>query len=297
MFSTKKAVKRKKLSMAENHFSEDLYLFFPQWEGSGETNELYTGATILHHMLKPIIPFTEIEVESTHGILVEHDISGYAHILRYFQEVHHLLSTKNPRRVFTLGGDCGIEVAPLSFLNKRYDGDLAVIWLDAHADMNTPQSSPSKTFHGMVLRTLLGEGAPELVASSFSTLLPRQIFLAGVRDLDPPEKQFLTHAQVVSFTCEQLTAHANEMVDAIKKQGFSSVYLHMDVDVLDPVSFPSVKCPTPDGIAMETLWQIQQAVMRSLSPVGWSIVEVIPPKEGKTQAMEQLAAVYAHSLK
>jgi len=286
--------------MAENHFSEDLYLFFPQWEGSGKTN-VYTGATILRHILKPRVPFTEIEVEFTHELRIEHDIIGYPDILRYAQQAHQLLSTKNPRRIFTLGGDCGIDVVPISFLNKRYDGDLAVIWLDAHADANTPQSSPSKTFHGMALRTLLGEGVPELAASSFSTLLPRQIVLAGVRDLDPPEQQFLTHAQVLSFTSEQLATHAHEMVDAIKKQGFSHVYLHIDVDVLDPVSFPSInylsQYPTPGGIDMQTLWNIHHTITSSLSPVGWSLVEVIPPQEGNTHELEQLATFYAQAFK
>ncbi len=87
--------------MVENHFSEDLYLFFPQWEGSGETN-VYTGATILRQILKPRVPFTEIEVEVSHELRVEHDIIGYPHILRYAQQARHLLSTKNPRRIFPL---------------------------------------------------------------------------------------------------------------------------------------------------------------------------------------------------
>ncbi len=286
--------------MAPHHFSEDLYLFFPQWEGSGETN-VYTGATILHQILKPRVPFTEIEVEVPHELCVEHDIIGYPHILRYAQQARHLLSTKNPRRIFPLGGDCGIDVVPISFLNKRYDGDLAVVWLDAHADANTPQSSPSKTFHGMALRTLLGEGAPELVATSFSTLLPHQMFLAGVRDLDPLEQQFVAYAQVQLFPSEHLTAHANALVDAIKKQGFSHVYLHVDVDVLDPVSFPSIKdlshYPTPGGIDMQTLRQIHHTMTSSLSLVGCSLVEVLPPQAGNTHELEQLATFYAQAFK
>jgi arginase len=285
--------------MAENHSSEDLYLFFPQWEGSGETN-VYTGATILHQILKPRVPFTEIEVEVPHELHVEHDIIGYPHLLRYAQQAHHLLSTKNPRRLFPLGGDCGIDVVPISFLNKRYDGDLAVIWLDAHADANTPQSSPSKTFHGMALRALLGESVPELLASSFSTLHPHQIFLAGARDLDLPEQQFLTQAQVRIFSSEQLSTHGNELVDAIKKQGFSHVYLHVDVDVLDPVSFPSIKdlsrYPTPGGIDMETLRQIHRSITNSLSLVGWSLVEVISPRAENMHELEQLATFYAQAL-
>jgi len=98
--------------MAPNHFSEDLYLFFPQWEGSGETN-VYTGATILRQILKPRVLFTEIEVEVPHELRVEHDIIGYPHILRYAQQARHLLSTKNPRRIFPLGGDCGIDLPPV----------------------------------------------------------------------------------------------------------------------------------------------------------------------------------------
>lgn len=284
--------------MAENHFSEDLYLFFPQWEGSGET-DVYKGAMILRHLLKPRIPFTEIAVELAHELGAEHDIIGYPHLLRYAQQAHHLLKATNPRRIFALGGDCGIDMVPISFLNKRYDGDLAVIWLDAHADSNTPQSSPSKTFHGMALRALLGEGVSELLASSFSTLLPRQIFLAGVRDLDLPERQFLTQVQMSSFSSEQLTAHTHEIASAIKKQGFSHVYLHIDVDVLDPVAFPSINAlsryPTPGGIDMQTLRHIHHTVTSSLSSVGWSLVEAIPPQEGHTDALEQLAALYAQA--
>ncbi|WP_165423699.1 arginase family protein [Ktedonosporobacter rubrisoli] len=286
--------------MTEMHSSEDLYLFFPQWEGSGKT-EVYIGATILQQILQPHIPFNAIKVEAAHEPDFEHDILGYSHILRYAQEAHHLLSSKNPRRIFTLGGDCGIEVAPISFLNKRYDGDLAVIWLDAHADSNTPLSSPSKTFHGMVLRTLLGEGAPELVATSFSRLLPQQIFLAGVRDLDVPEQRFLSHAQVSSFTSAQLTTQAEEIADTLKKQGFSHVYLHIDVDVLDPLSFPAVKdishFPTPGGIDIQTLRHFQHIMISKLTTVGWCLTEVIPPQHENMHELEQLAGLYAQALK
>lgn len=149
----------------------------------------------------------------------------------------------------------------------------------------------------MALRVLLGEGDPGLVTSSFSTLSPQQIFLAGVRDLDSPEKQFLTHTQIVSFTCEQLTTRIEEVVNTIKKQGFSHVYLHMDMDVLDPVFFPSVKCPTPGGIDMETLKYIHHIITSNFTAVGWSVVEVTPPKDGNTRVLEQLAALYAHTFK
>lgn len=286
--------------MTSDHFSDDLYLFFPQWEGSGETN-VYTGAMLLHQILSPRVSFSEVAVEVAHKLGVEHGIIGYSHILRYAQQVRQLLSTQNPHRIFPLGGDCGIDLVPISFLNKRYAGDLAVIWLDAHADANTPQSSPSQTFHGMALRALLGDGVPELLASAFSTLLPRQVFLAGVREMDLPEQHFLAQAQIRRFPSTQLNAHVDELVDAIKQQGFSHVYLHVDADVLDPVSFPAISAlshyPTPGGIALETLWQLHHSIKNNLSLVGWSLVEVISPQEDNTHALEQLADFYAQDFK
>jgi arginase len=286
--------------MASNHNTDDLYLFFPQWEGAGKRN-VYTGATLLQQILKERIPFTKIEVEGVEELHIEHDIIGYPHILQYAQQTHTLLRERNPHRIFPLGGDCSIDIVPISFLNQRYDGDLAVIWLDAHADANTPQSSPSKTFHGMALRALLGEGDPTLHTFSFSTLRPQQIFLAGVRDLDLPEQQYLAHEQVSLFSSDQLNADAHILVDAIKKQGFSHVYVHTDVDVLDPVSFPIIKqisdFPTPGGVHMQTLWNIHRSLTEHLSPVGWSLVEIVAAREESIPELEQLASYYAQDRK
>lgn len=86
-----------------------------------------------------------------------------------------------------------------------------------------------------------------------------------------------------------------------KRQGFSHVYLHVDVDVLDPVSFPSINdlshYPTPGGIDMQTLWQIHHTLTSRLSLVGWSLVEVIGPQVGNTHELEQLATFYAQAFK
>jgi arginase family enzyme len=77
--------------------------------------------------------------------------------------------------------------------------------------------------------------------------------------------------------------------------------LHIDVDVLDPVSFPSINSlshyPTPGGIDMQTLWQIHHSITSSLSPVGWSLVEVIGQEAGNTHELEQLATLYAQDFK
>lgn len=277
--------------MTVENTHEDLYLLFPQWQGSGKTNELYTGAMTLHQSLKQILPFTEVHVEPIGVLQEEHDIVGYNQIIDHLKQVRSLLIDRNPRHIFSIGGDCGIEVAQVSFLNKRYDGDMAIIWLDAHADANTPQSSPSHTFHGMVLRTLLGYGDPQVISLSFSSLLPRQIFLAGVRDLDLPEALFIEQQNLTSFTCDQLTNNVQDLIAAVQAQGFTRVYLHIDVDVLDPASFAYLKHPTPNGLTLEALMHTRQALTSSFHLAGSSILEFISPQEDML-AIERLKDLY-----
>ena len=279
--------------MAIRNTDEDLYLLFPQWQGSGRTNELYTGAMTLYQSLKQTLPFAQVHVESMAELQEEHDIVGYAQIIDHLQQVRALLIDRNPRRIFSIGGDCGIEIAQVSFLNKLHDGDMALIWLDAHADANTPQSSPSHTFHGMVLRTLLGDGDPEVISQSFSSLHPRQVFLAGVRDLDPPEARFVEQQNLASFTCDQLTNNVQNLITAIQARGFTHIYLHIDVDVLDPTSFPYLKHPTPNGLTVEALTHVRQSLISTFLAIGGSVVE-FTSLQGDTRAISQLKGLYMH---
>ena len=103
----------------------------------------------------------EVNAEATDG---QYD-SGVQHldaIIRQSTDAKALLDElAKPSRVFTVGGDCGVEVQPVSHASACYPG-LAVVWFDAHADLNCPSSSPSGHFHGMPVRTLLGEGPPDI---------------------------------------------------------------------------------------------------------------------------------------
>ncbi|MCZ0970589.1 arginase family protein [Streptomyces albulus] len=88
------------------------------------------------------------------------------------------LAEWGPGPLRTVGGDCGVELAPVSHAVARHGADLAVVWFDAHADLNTPASSPSGGFHGMVLRTLLGQGPAALLPPPDGRLDARRLVLA-----------------------------------------------------------------------------------------------------------------------
>ena len=115
-------------------------------------------------------------------------VNGYAEVREQLRGALELLERAAPETLFTLGGDCSVELAPISYLNRRYP-DLGVVWFDAHADLQVPATSPSGDLQGMPLRLLLGEGEKNLKALLPSSLRPEQVLLAGVRALDPEEEE------------------------------------------------------------------------------------------------------------
>ncbi len=158
-------------SMEINHPSH-LNLLFPQWQGSGPSNRLFYGPNSLAHTCP--INFLPIPVKEKEQLVVSRDILGYEPIVSQLDRAKRTIQERNPKSVMVIGGDCGVELAPVSFMNHLHRGNLALVWLDAHADLNTPGSSPSKHFHGMPLRTLCGEGEQTILDHCFSFLSPNR---------------------------------------------------------------------------------------------------------------------------
>ena len=171
------------------------------------------------------------------------------------------------------GGDCGVELAPVEAAIGRHGEGLVVVWLDAHGDLNTPASSPSGAFHGMVVRALLGEGAPSL--RPLTALTPRQIVLAGTRALDPPERDF-SRGRGLSVLGPSELATPSALVAAVAAAGASAIYLHIDLDVLDPDEFGAVGFPEPGGITFDQLTAAVSALASRFMIVGAGITEFQP---------------------
>jgi arginase len=138
---------------------ETLYLHFPQWQGSSHRDgpSLIRGSELIAEALN-YLPFERIDVSRREASETLSNIRAKADLLNHAKYVRQIIEKTHPKRIVTLGGDCGVDLLPITYLHKRYGSDLAVIWIDAHADLNTPASSSSQAFHGMVLRACLGEG-------------------------------------------------------------------------------------------------------------------------------------------
>lgn len=252
--------------------NQHLNLCFPEWQGYAESNSVYFGALRLHEILSTTHQFTSIPIPEKEDLFLENDIIGYEANLRQLKATAHVLEQEKPSSIFMIGGTCAAEIAPVSYLNRYYEGDLTVLWLDAHGDLNTPQSSPSKHFHGMPLRALMGESDPFVLQHAFSQLKPDQVVLAGSRDLDREEERYIAQNQIEVVTPANITEVVNRVVAKEK----SNVYVHIDLDVLDPACFPHLLLPIPGGIWIDTLLKILTELVREIPLIGASIVEYVP---------------------
>lgn len=174
--------------------------------------------------------------------------------------------------VLTIGGDCGVELVPIGVARFRYGPGLGVAWFDAHPDLNTAESSPSGAFHGMVLRSLFGDGDPEFAADP--ALTPGNVALAGTRVFDPEERAAVSRGLAV----ETLGALA----------GVERLYVHVDLDVLDPAEFAGLNHPEPAGWTIERLVAELDALAR-FEIVGAGITECV----GTPREVEVLEPVLA----
>lgn len=160
-------------------------------------------------------------------------------------EVHNVLSAGE--LPLTLGGDHSIAIGSISgvssFFHER-DEKVGLIWFDAHADMNTPETSPSGNIHGMPLATLLGYGAPELinVAGFAPKLDPRFCAHIGARELDQGERQLIRQLGMRFFTMREIDergiAACMDDAIAIASRAPAGYCVTFDIDALDPGDAP-----------------------------------------------------------
>jgi arginase len=170
-----------------------------------------------------------------------------------------------PVRPLVLGGCCCSHVGAVEGLAARHER-LGVVWLDAHGDLNTPQSSPSGNQWGMPLRMLLDGGAIEA----------RDVALVGTRNLDPPEVEFIAAAGI------------DDDVDRVLSQ-VSAVYVALDCDVLDPDEM-TVWMPEPAGPTVADLEKIFIGIRESGVALAGAGLTGLAPDPANVEPLERLCA-------
>jgi len=162
------------------------------------------------------------------------------------EEQNLALAADLPERPLVLGGDCCSHIGAVEGLAAR-QGRLSLIWLDAHGDLNTPESSPSGNQWGMPLRMLIDSGAVEVA----------DVALVGARNLDPPEEEFIRASGL----------HVGEQGIAQALEGAGCAYVAVDCDVLEPSEL-SVFMPEPGGPSLQDAGRILRGVAAQSKVLG-----------------------------
>lgn len=224
---------------------------------------LVDGANAIRHDL-PSTATRVIEVPLEAGDSEATGILRYSSIRLVRERLESALADIETPAI-VIGGDCGIEYASIEHAARS--GRVVVLWADAHADLNTPETSPSGAFHGMVLRALIDAGVVE----------PADVLMLGVRDLDDAEADFIANAGLTHVAADDAGDHVAQRAAAARADGAEPVlYVHVDLDVLDPGVFDSVGFAAPFGLSLDELTTAVTDARAALTLVGAGLTEFAP---------------------
>jgi arginase len=277
------------------HSEKTLRLLFPQWQGGGDPSYML-GSRLLAWLAPdadgPVEEVTVAEpdgrpLEVTDGILAR-DV-----VVNQFRDARRRIDHHQPDRIVVFGGDCGVDLAPFAYLNERYGGDLAVLWIDAHSDLFSAKVFPNS--HAHVLGSLMGEGDPEFLSAVQTPIKPGNAMIAGWRklpgkfyELQEFEDELADRLQIQRVGPEELVASNEPVLAWLRATGAKHVAVHFDLDVLDASLFrsltfskPGAPAPTDDDIQAGhmTLAQVVRLlsdVARQVDVVGLGITEHTP---------------------
>jgi arginase len=184
-----------------------------------------------------------------------------------------------------LGGDhsiaAGVAAGVANFFRKDKK-QIGYLWLDAHGDMNTPESSPSGNVHGMPLAAIMGYGAPELVdLLGFKPKAePGNIVIVGARDLDAQERKIVKKSGIHVFTMRDIDERGMRevMADALKyaMDDTAGIAVSLDMDFVDPSDAPGVGTPVRGGVTYREAHLAMEMIADTESMVSLEVVEINP---------------------
>jgi arginase len=189
------------------------------------------------------------------------------------------------RMPLVLGGDHSVAMGSVAGVASHYRkamSKIGLIWIDAHADMNTPESSPSGNVHGMPLACLVGMGPKELthIAGFAPKVDAANVAIVGLRDVDDIERENVRTSGVAAFTMRDIDERGlrSVMQEAIARAtaGTAGFHLSFDMDAVDPYEAPGVGTPVRGGITYREAHLAMETVCDSGMMVSMEVVEVNP---------------------
>ena len=187
-----------------------------------------------------------------------------------------LSALENNTLPFIVGGDHSLALGSIAGASKFLGNDLAVVWIDAHGDINTHETSPSGNIHGMPLAASMGIGYKKLTSIFFDEfkIKPENVFILACRDLDHGEIELIDKLNMNVWTNKVINDKGietviNELLSLLKEKNIKNIHLSYDIDCLDPEYVPGTGTPVDDGLSFNE----SKALLESI--LGTSLVRSI----------------------
>jgi len=179
-----------------------------------------------------------------------------------------------------LGGDHSIAIGTVSGVARNFERT-GLIWFDAHADFNTPETSPSGNIHGMPLSVLTGRGHPNLVAigGEGASVRSEDVVILGLRSVDVEERRLLKAAGIRVYTMKEVDAYGIASVVRRALRDLSHldrIHLSFDLDVIDPDVAPGVGTPVRGGLSYREAHLVMELINEAEIVTSLDVVEVNP---------------------
>lgn len=204
-----------------------------------------------------------------------------------------------------LGGDHSMSIGSIAGIAahcKEQNKRLGVLWIDAHADMNTPETTPSGNIHGMPLATCLGIGDESLTGIfDFTPKIPSdRIVLIGLRSVDPGEKTLIKEKGIKAYSMLEIDRQSiakviEETIIYFKAKKIDHLHISFDLDSVDPSIATGVGTPVPGGLSYREVHYIMETIAEQMVVSSFEIAEVNPILDTKNTSAE-LAVAIASSL-
>jgi arginase len=194
-----------------------------------------------------------------------------------------------------LGGDhslaAGSVAASADWVRRTTSQPMGLLWVDAHGDMNTPETTTSGNVHGMPLAALLGQEPAELASiGAVPSVLPQHTVLVGIRNLDEQEKERIRESGVHVFTMKDIDRHGIAVVCeraiALASTGTGGIHVSFDLDACDPTVAPGVGTPVRGGLDYREAHMLMELVADSRRLVALDLVEVNPTLDVRNATAE-----------
>ena len=267
-------------------------LIFPQWHGAHmqqswipeieDLKDMSQGYVLGSQLLSLLAPqnseqkIVSVPIDMTYERRTADGVIDRDIIARQTRTAIDILNVENPDRIITLGGECSVSSPVFTWLAKKYEGDVAVLWIDAHPDITLP-GDVYDGYHAMSVTAMMGKGDQKIVSELPTNINAKNILFVGLRDWE--REQIIERQKeygMKNVTVADVRDNSNKVLEWLKSTKKNHVLIHFDLDVLDPTEIIPAVGVVKDGMKMEEVIRVINDVSKSFEVNGLTIAEPMP---------------------